>query len=372
MSAGRASRWQRLDWPLVGFAVALLACSLPTIYSASLAAEGGSDPWRFASRQLVWCLAAPLALVLAASLDYRWLTDLGRWLYLLSLLGLVAVLLVGREINGARAWFRWGPLALQPAEPAKIALLAVLGRWFSRPDVEGDSLRNLVVSAALIAGPCVLVMAQPDLGEALTFVVMWLAMWWWSGARWWQVLAVLAVGGLLFAAMWHFNVLADYQKNRVTVLLNPGVDPRGVGYNLHQSLTAIGAGGLTGRGWLQGTQTHLRFLPERHTDFIFAVLCEEWGLAGAVVVLGLYYGLFWRLWGVINASTDEFGRQLVVGCGAMLLFHVVLNIGMVLGLLPITGLPLSFFSYGGSNLLASFVLLGIVLNVGLGRRGPAI
>jgi rod shape determining protein RodA len=141
-----------------------------------------------------------------------------------------------------------------------------------------------------------------------------------------------------------------------------------VGYNLRQSLVAVGSGGLTGKGWLQGTQTHLRFLPERHTDFIFAVLCEEWGLAGAALLLALYGLLFWRLWGLISIADDPFGRLLVVGCAAVLLFHVVLNIGMVLGLLPITGLPLPFFSYGGSNLLTSAVLVGIALNVGMRRR----
>ena len=321
--------WRRCDWPLLAAVVGVLALSLPTIYSASLVAEGGPDPFRFALRQAIWIGLAAVALLLATSLDYHLFPDLSRWVYALSLVGLALVLVCGREVNGARAWFHFGPLALQPSEPAKIAVLLALARWFAARAAPGPEPRGLAGSAGVLAPPVLLILAQPDLGTTLTFLVMWVAMLWWSGARVWQ-LGVLALVGV--------------------------------------GLVAVGSGGLTGKGWLQGTQTHLRFLPERHTDFIFAVLCEEWGLAGAALLLALYGLLFWRLWGLISIADDPFGRLLVVGCAAVLLFHVVLNIGMVLGLLPITGLPLPFFSYGGSNLLTSAVLVGIALNVGMRRR----
>jgi len=360
--------WRRCDWPLLAAVVGVLALSLPTIYSASLVAEGGPDPFRFALRQAIWIGLAAVALLLATSLDYHLFPDLSRWVYALSLVGLALVLVCGREVNGARAWFHFGPLALQPSEPAKIAVLLALARWFAARAAPGPEPRGLAGSAGVLAPPVLLILAQPDLGTTLTFLVMWVAMLWWSGARVWQLGVLALVGVGLVAVLWRCDVLADYQKNRITVLVNPDIDPRGVGYNLRQSLVAVGSGGLTGKGWLQGTQTHLRFLPERHTDFIFAVLCEEWGLAGAALLLALYGLLFWRLWGLISIADDPFGRLLVVGCAAVLLFHVVLNIGMVLGLLPITGLPLPFFSYGGSNLLTSAVLVGIALNVGMRRR----
>ncbi len=359
--------WRRVDWLLLGFVLALAAMALPTVYSAGLVGDNTAAALALVKRQGMWLLVGCVALVASNALDYHHLTHLARWLLGIALLLLVAVLIFGSEINGAKAWFRFGPVALQPSELAKIATLLTLADFLADHGPGPLSGTDILRSGAILALPIALIMLQPDLGTSLTFIAMWLAMLAWAGARKRHLAAIVLSGLLLFALMWHFDVLADYQKNRVTVLFNPGVDPRGVGYNMAQSLIAVGSGGLTGQGWLQGTQTHLKFLPEGQTDFIFAVICEEWGLAGGLALLGCYLGLFWRLWGTLATADSEFGRLLVTGCGAVLLFHVLLNVGMVVGLVPITGLPLPFVSYGGSNLLTSMVLVGLVLNVGLHR-----
>ncbi|MBI5832370.1 MAG: rod shape-determining protein RodA [Armatimonadetes bacterium] len=359
--------WRRVDWLLLICVLLLVAMALPTVYSAGLVGDNTAAAWALVKRQALWLLVGLGALALVNSLDYHHYAHLARWLLGAALLLLVAVLIFGTEINGAKAWFRFGPVALQPSELAKIATLLTLADFLGGRGQGPLSGADILHSGGILALPICLIMLQPDLGTSLTFIAMWLAMLAWAGARARHLAAIVLAGLLLFALMWHFGVLADYQKNRITVLFNPGVDPRGVGYNMTQSLIAVGSGGLTGQGWLQGTQTHLRFLPEGQTDFIFAVFCEEWGLLGAAALLGCYLGLFWRIWGTLCSADSEFGRLLVTGCGAVLLFHVLLNVGMVVGLVPITGLPLPFVSYGGSNLLTSLVLVGIVINVGLRR-----
>lgn len=359
---------RRCDWPLLACVAGLVAVSLPTIYSATLRLDG-SPNLTYLTKQVCWLAAGTIVLLLINTLDHHEFAELARPVYWLSIAGLLATVILGREVNGAKSWIDCGGFRLQPSEFTKLALVLALARFFTIDEADGSDIKDIVRSGAIVGLPLLFILAQPDLGTAISFVAAWVAMLWWGGCRWWQLLLILSLGLLLGAVMWHFDILAPYQKARVAVLFNPDVDPRGQGYNLRQSLIAVGSGGLWGKGWLQGTQTHLRFLPERHTDFIFAVLCEERGLVGAAVLIGLYIGLFFRGLGIVEQADTPFGRALAFGCLTFLLFHVVFNIGMVVGLLPITGLPLPFVSYGGSHLLTCLALLGVVLNVGMRRVG---
>ncbi len=359
---------RRLDWPLLLLVAALIGLSLPTIYSARLGVDS-AVALGYARRQLFWAIGGLALLVLLNTLDYRSLPELARPLFWLSVLSLALVLLVGREVNGARSWFALGGFRLQPSEFAKVALILALATRFEDEQVDAGEWHHLCGSLGVLAPLLLLTLAQPDLGTSLTFIAVWLAMLWWAGARWWQTAAIIGLGLVAFALMWQCGLLHDYQKSRITVLFDPTVDPRGQGYNLRQAMIAIGSGGLNGAGWLQGTQTHLRFLPEPHTDFIFAVFCEERGFVSGVGLLLLYLALLWRVLLVVVRAETHFGRLLAIGCYAFLALHTVLNIGMVQGVLPITGLPLPFFSYGGSNLLTCLALTGLVLNVGMRRSG---
>jgi len=356
-------RRRRFDWPLLLFIAGILALSLPVIYSARLGA-GSESAWHYVQRQSMWLVVGLVAMALVNSVDHHQLKDLARPIYWLGALLLVLVLIFGTEVNGAKSWLGVGAARFQPAELAKLALILALADLFSDEGCDAGELGMLFRSGLVIGVPLLLILAQPDLGTALTFVSIWLAMLWWAGARWWQLLLIVAAGLAAFALLWHFDVLADYQKARITVLFDPGADPRGQGYNLRQALIAVGSGGLDGQGWLQGTQTHLRFLPEAHTDFLFAVLAEEFGLLGAGTLLVLYAGLILRGWAVLARADSPFGRLVTVGCVTVLMTHIVLNIGMVMALLPITGLPLPYFSYGGSNLLMCLIVAGLLLNIG--------
>ncbi|NUQ00925.1 MAG: rod shape-determining protein RodA [Armatimonadetes bacterium] len=359
---------RRIDWRLLAFVAAILAISWPTIYSAMLGFDS-TAAWHYAQRQLLYAAIGAVFMVLVNTIDHHQLAGLSRPIYWASVLFLVVVLVVGREVNGAKSWLGVGMFRLQPSEFAKIAVIIALARLFSEAETDAGEWRTLFQSAAVLAAPLLLILAQPDLGTSLTFIAVWLVLLWWAGARWWQLALIVMLGLAAFALMWKLDILADYQKSRITVLFDPGADPRGQGYNLRQSLIAVGSGGWSGQGWLQGTQTHLRFLPERHTDFIFAVLCEEWGFVGAITLLLLYLGLVWRGLLIVLRADSSFGRLVALGCVTVILLHVLLNVGMVIGLLPITGLPLPFFSYGGSNLLTSLVLVGLLLNVGMRRGG---
>jgi len=354
---------RRLDWPLLTIIAGIVLLSLPTIYSARLGA-GGESAWLYVQKQALWLLVGAFAMALVNSIDHHQLKDLARPLYWLGALLLVVVLVVGTEVNGAKSWLAFGSVRLQPAELAKLTLILALADLFSDEGCDAGELGMLFRSGLVIGVPLLLILAQPDLGTALTCVAIWMAMLWWAGARWWQLLLIAAAGLAAFALLWHLDVLADYQKARIMVLFDPGADPRGQGYNIRNALIAVGSGGLDGQVWLQGTQTHLRFLPEAHTDFLFAVLAEEFGLLGAGTLLVLYAGLILRGWAVLARADSEFGRLVTVGCVAVLLTHIVLNIGMVMALLPITGLPLPFFSYGGSNLLMCLIVAGLLLNIG--------
>ncbi len=348
----------RLDWVLLLAAMALAAFGW-------LALRGGADGnavlMAAANRQLLWlALAGGIVLVLQFT-DYQRIGRLVPALYLLNAALLVAVLVLGARVKGTRGWFDLGPFRFQPAETMKIVTALALAQWLAlRP--EGLSrLRDLVPAFALVGLPMGLVLLQPDAGTAMVFGILLLGMLFWSGVPRRIILGIVLSGVLLGAGAVPF--LKKYQRERILVFLDPERDPKGAGYNVMQSKLAVGAGGITGRGWKQGTQSRLGFLPEHHTDFIFASLAEQFGLLGAGIAVALYLLVGARLLHAVEHARDRFGALLVAGLGTVFLFHTFFNIAMTLGLVPVTGIPLPLMSYGGSFMLATGLSLGLVANV---------
>jgi rod shape determining protein RodA len=293
--------------------------------------------------------------------DYRVIGTLAPLIYAGTVAILGLVLVVGTNLYGAQRWIAVGPFSFQPSELAKVALLICLARFWASREGQAQRLRTLLLSLLIVAVPVVLVFRQPDLGTSLVLLAIWFGIAFAAGAslRW--------LGGLLLVPLLGFplvwRVMHDYMRRRLTTFLAPEKDPLGEGYNLIQARISVGSGGWWGRGLGNGSQTQLNFLRVQHSDFIFAVLGEELGFMGAVVLLCLYGLLFWRCLRVATLSRDTFGRLLAVGATSMLLFQTFVNVGMNIGLLPVTGIPLPFISAGGSSLISIFISLGILQSV---------
>jgi len=379
---------RRLDWTLFAAVLALCLFGLVMIYSATRSPQeiGLAPVSEVARAQVLWMCLGLIAFALTIAFDYE---TISRWhvpLYALVLVLLVVVLKIGKSPTGASSWIALGGFRLQPSELAKIAVILSLSGFLSRR-MDGLKQLGLVLrSLLLVAPPVLLVLIEPDFGTALVIIAIWFGTLALAGARAKHLGAVFACGLLLFTAMWNLDrlpldrvrptalgkvlrraALKDYQKRRLTAFLNPQADPLGAGYHVIQSKVGIGSGQLFGRGLFRGTQSRLRFLPERHTDFIFAVIGEELGLAGCAVVLLLFFFVFWRGMRIALRARDPLGTLLAAGAVTMLIFHAVVNIGMAVNIMPITGIPLPFVSYGGSNLLASFVAFGLMQNVHMRR-----
>ena len=357
--------WLRqIDYGLVALLLLISGLGLVLLWSASHGPEGaiaGHVP-----RQVRWMAVGVGVMVCAMAVDYRHLQTYATPLFLLHVALLVIVLAVGRSTMGAQRWLSLGPLQLQPSELAKVALVIALANLLSKePSAPPYGVRPLLLPAAFAAVPTALILLQPDLGTAVLVIGAAATVVFFQGVR---RRVLLGLGGaVLAAAPAGWSVLHEYQRQRVLTFLNPERDPLGAGYHIIQSKIAVGSGQILGKGYLQGTQVHLHFLPERHTDFIFSVLAEEWGFSGAVVVLALYALLI--LWGldVAAKARDTFGRLLAVGLTSILFFHVVVNVGMVTGLLPVVGVPLPLLSYGGSSVVTTYAIAGILLSVRMRR-----
>lgn len=379
MSLGRQLR--SLDWLTIAATVALIGVGLVFIYSATSGQPVGGDPQYYLKRQAMWAAISLGAMVATILVDYRILLKLGPLIYGANLLLLTLVLVAGSSAYGAQRWLDIGPARVQPSEFAKVAMIigfaSFLAERRERADTSAGTARklaDLLPSLLYVGLPTVLVFRQPDLGTSLVFVAIFLGMLYVAGSDP-KVLFGLtggAVGLGALALFLHNNFglrlpLKDYQVRRIMTFLRPGQDLRGTGYHTHQSQIAIGSGRLFGQGLMAGSQNQLNFLPMRHTDFIFSVIGEEFGFAGTVAVLLLFMIIIWR--GVVIAarSQDLGGSLLVVGVLAMLGFHVLVNVGMATGVMPVTGLPLPFLSSGGSSLFTNCVAIGLMLNVGLRR-----
>ncbi len=292
--------------------------------------------------------------------------------YGFSLILLVLVLLFGTASHGATRWFNLGHVHFQPSELMKFAMILCMAKYVSQhlPSEGGYTLKQLVFPVMLVLIPMALIMKQPDLGTSLVVGAIGLGMLLFIGIRIKTALLLGSCAVLSLVPCWYL-LLADYQKQRILTLLNPEADSLGRGYHIIQSIIAVGSGSVSGKGFLQGTQSQLEFLPEHTTDFIFSVLAEEWGFAGCIVVLALYFLLLYRMIRVARHSKDTFQAFVVVGIVALLSFHIMVNIGMVIGILPVVGIPLPFFSYGGSALLTNLFLVGIVFGVAIRRNQVA-
>lgn len=318
-------------------------------------------------KQVVFLAFGIAVMLLSACLPTNWLSRNAYLFYTLCLLALVAVLLFGTVVNGSRRWLALPGFNLQPAEPMKFALIIVLSKYLSKklPDKGGYTLKQLFLPAVITGFPMLLIMKQPDLGSAMVLGAIGAAMILFMGVRPKPIILLLLV--VICAAYPAWNALHDYQQKRILTLINPESDPLGSGYHIIQSKIAVGSGGMLGKGYRQGTQTQLEFLPEHTTDFIFSVLAEEWGFFGAFVVISAYFILIFKMLRVVIRSKDLFSMLLVLGVTSQILFHTIINIGMVLGLFPVVGIPLPLFSYGGSSVLSTMFSLGIVLGVSMRR-----
>ena len=353
------------EWLLPLFAVAVCALGIVTVYSATHGPET-TGPSPLAMRQVMWFVAGCVGMLAAVSFDYRRLDRYAFLVYAVVVVALVLVPLVGRVAGGSRRWIALGPVSIQPSEFMKLALVIALAHYFARTPAARLGLREMVAPVVLMAAPAVLILAQPDLGSAamLGFVAVSMLVLGGVRLRWLILLAtpVVAVAPLLWGH------LKPYQQQRILTFIDPNADPLGAGYHIIQSKIAVGSGMLWGRGFLRGTQNHLNFLPEQHTDFIFSVFSEEFGFVGAAALMLLYLGLVLRGLVIASRARDRFGVLLSLGVMSIVFWQVVVNVGMVTGLLPVVGIPLPFFSYGGSSLLGLLVGIGLVMNVSMRRH----
>jgi rod shape determining protein RodA len=357
---------QHFDWVLLGLVAVIVAIGITNLYSATAAGVDSGLPPEF-RRQLIALGIAAVVGVTALIVDYRRLERLAVPVFLVSLVLLASTLVLAPVTRGNRSWLIWGSLSLQPSELAKLGLIVALARWFTQnPPGELRRIRDLFQPAMIAAIPVGIIVLQRDLGVAVltlltagTYLFLVRIPW-----RAWAGISGIAMAG--FALLWTF-FLKDYQQKRILDFVDPSRDPLASGYQAMQSKIAIGSGGFLGKGYLEGTQTQLRFLPTQHSDFVFSVLAEEWGFLGSALVLGLYLALL--LWGlrVARNSKDGFGTLLAVGIVGLLFWPAAINVAMVLGLAPVIGVPLPLLSYGGSALLASFAALGLLLNVSMRR-----
>ncbi|MDX1630241.1 MAG: rod shape-determining protein RodA [Thermoanaerobaculia bacterium] len=346
-------------WSLLLQALALAVVGLVTIHSAS--AELSVD---YLPRQALWVVLG-LGIFLAAFLvDYRRLGTHALAIYGLGVVLLLLTLVAGELRGGARSWLAIGGFGVQPAELAKLTTAVLLAQYLSGIPRSRLRLREVSVAGSIVVLPVTLVALQPDYGSAAMFVPMLLGALLVAGVRWRVLLAVGVLALILGGAAWNTDIgLRGYQKDRILTFLQPERDPLGAGYQVRQSKIAVGSGGLLGQGYMQGTQSQLRFLPARHTDFVFAVLAEEWGFAGVALVLTLFGLFLWGLAEVAGRARDRLGILLIVSLGSILAFHILYNTAMVVGLVPITGIPLPFLSYGGSFTFFCFAATGLALNV---------
>lgn len=353
--------FSELDWKLVG--VILLLCGVGVVAAASSANVIQGD---IHIRQALWVLAGLAAMFLAASLDYKILASYALWLYLAGIILLVGLLLFGRIIAGTGRWFRIGSVGFQPSELVKVVLILVLALIFSEYKKSMLSVPMAALGVGLTAIPAGLVMLQPDLGTAAVFFPIMLGAFFLAGLNR-KAMAVFLVAAVVIGLLGWGVFLRDYQKKRLTTLVNPSQDPRGAGYQILQSKIAVGSGGLTGKGFASGSQIQLRFLPARHTDFVFSVIGEEFGFLGVASVMLLFALFFRRIFAAAPRSRDRMGVYIVFMAGVMIAFQFFINILMVIGLFPVTGIPLPFISYGGSSLVANGLACGLILNVRMRR-----
>jgi rod shape determining protein RodA len=352
------------DWMLLLMVCLVTSIGIVNLYSTASSLSGGSTPVYL--KQIYWLLIGLAIAIGVSSIDYRHFEHFAFLFYGINLVLLVLTLLIGRTSMGATRWIHLGFFNLQPSEIMKLVIILTLARFFTETGhLFGYSLWELVIPFALLGLPVLLTIKQPDLGTAMLIIFIGMTMALFAGIRRSAMFVLGLLGSLGLVGGWF--LLHDYQKERIRTFLNPERDPLGSGYHIIQSKIAVGSGGFFGKGFMQGTQSQLAFLPERHTDFAFSVFAEEWGFTGCLVLLLLYLAIIiWAIY-VARHAADRFGMFLSVGVVAMLFWHIVVNLGMVIGLLPVVGVPLPLFSYGGTSMVTTMIGVGLLLSVSMRR-----
>ncbi len=348
------------------FFLTLALCCYGLVVLSSATQGLSSDPLLYVSKQASRIGVGLIIILLVVSVDY---INFYRWswyFYLLNLVFLGLVLFLGRDSGGASRWIDLKVFDFQPSELAKLVIIITLARLLVDNEQRRENFLATWPFPLHVLPPILLIFLQPDLGTALVFMVIFFGMLYMAGVPVKFLAAYIAAGLAVFPLFW--SRLMDYQKMRLLVFLNPELDPLGYGYQLMQSMIAIGSGGIRGKGLYAGTQARLQFLPEQHTDFIFSVLGEELGLLGGVLLLLLYFCLIYRILKIAAYAKDSFGALVCTGVATMFVFQILVNVGMTISVMPVTGLPLPFISYGGSSMLVNMLSIGVVLNIGMRRH----
>ena len=352
------------DWTLLITVLFISTMGILNLYSSTYPHTGSGTP--LFVKQIYWLLAGIGLAIFILLFDYRTFIRYAYPFYIFCLFLLLLVMIFGRTTSGSQRWLQLGFFSFQPSELAKIAIILALTRYFTENEnTLGYGFRDLIVPFLILAIPLVLIFKQPDLGTTGLLVLISFSMLAFMGFR---LQTWLALGGACVAAapiFWHF--LKDYQKTRLLTFINPDLDPLKTGYHITQSKIAVGSGTIWGKGWLKGTQSQLHFLPEQHTDFVFSVWAEEWGFVGAFLLLSLFLLLISRGLKIANTSKDRAGAVLAIGISAMLFWQIFINVGMVVGIVPVVGVPLPLFSYGGTSVISTLMGIGILMNISMRR-----
>ncbi len=350
----------RIDWLLVFFILPIVFAGLVTMKSFAPLEDAGE----FFNKQIIWILVGFSVFFVFSFIDFRFLkrTDVLVFIFLFNSLILLALFVLGNVSHGAKSWFSFGLFSFQPVDMMKLVLVIILAKYFSRRHVEIGDIKHIFISGFYAFIPFILVLFQPDFGSAMIIFFIWLGMVLISGISKKHLFAVFATGLVVFASFW-FLVFAPYQKARIANFIHPLTDIHGTGYNAFQSTIAVGSGEIAGKGLGFGTQSRLKFLPQPQADFIFAAYSEEWGFIGSILILLLYAVIIWRI--LYSATLGAYNFEILFSAGIAIFFmsHILINIGMNLGLMPVTGIPLPFMSYGGSHLLFEFAGLGILMSM---------
>jgi rod shape determining protein RodA len=350
----------RIDWLLILFIFPILVAGLVTMKSFAPLEETGN----FFNKQVIWILVSISVFFIFSFVDFRFLkrTDVLVAIFLVNAFILLSLFVLGKVSNGAKSWFDFGFFSFQPVDMMKLVLVLILAKYFSRRHVEIRDIKHIFISGFYAFVPFILVLLQPDFGSAMVIFFIWLGMVLVSGISKVHLLLVFGSGFMLFVVFWFF-IFAPYQKDRIANFINPLADIHGSGYNAFQSTIAVGSGEIVGKGLGFGTQSRLKFLPQPQSDFIFAAYAEEWGFIGSFLILLLYLAIIWRILYSATLGAHNFEILFSMGIAIFFMTHILINIGMNLGLLPVTGIPLPFMSYGGSHMLFEFAGLGILMSL---------
>ena len=356
---------KRFDWLLMGAVLLMMTLGLVSLFSIS-----GSGYSSFFQRQLIWVGAGISLLLIMSFIDFRIFRTqsvIVFLFYVINILLLIAVLVLRLRVRGVESWLNFGFFTLQPVELTKLALIILLAKFFSKRHIEIYRIEHLIVSGLYVGIPVLLVLMQPDLGSSMVLIAIWVFMILFSGMKLRHFALLIILFSLLSYGVWHTG-LKPYQKQRITTFINPYADPKGKGYQVIQSMIAVGSGRIWGKGMGYGSQSHLNFLPEAEADFIFAAFTEEWGFVGTITLLTLLSIMLWRIIRIGKCCADNFSHLYTLGFAALLFTQSFIHIGANMGILPITGITLPFASYGGSSMVTLLIGTGIVQNINMNAR----